>query len=77
MQTTNDDIPESVWEGTFSLFGVDVRCHILGDGGRIIEAESMRDLFEAMSTAKPDVQVKLDGFIRWMNGMDQQAEAMR
>ena len=73
---TTSDIPDSVWEGTFRLFGVDVRCHILSDGRRVIESESMRDLFEAMEgEGDVDAMAALDGFVRWVKGMDAKAEA--
>jgi hypothetical protein len=47
-------IPESIWQGTFNVFGVDVVCHVLNDGRRIIEAESMAKMFTAMADTGAD-----------------------
>ena len=38
----------SVWQGSFILFGVELQCHVLSNGQRIIEEDSMVDLLEAM-----------------------------
>lgn len=44
-----DDLPREIGRGTFNLFGVDVVVINLDNGQRLIEAESMEALFEAMS----------------------------
>lgn len=36
-----DDIPVSTWSGTFNIGPVEIRCHVLSDGRRIVEAESV------------------------------------
>ncbi len=46
--TANDNLPAVVWSGTMRLFGVELVCHVLDDGQRIIEQESVAALFEAM-----------------------------
>ena len=38
----------SVWHGSFHLFGVELKCHVLSDGNRIVEADSLTNLFKAM-----------------------------
>lgn len=43
------EIPQSIASATFTVFGVEVRCHVLDDGQRIIEEESVEALLEAMS----------------------------
>lgn len=60
----------SIWQGTFQLFGVDIRCHVLSDGQRIIEAESMRELLVAMSKEGNggDVTESLGTFMEWLKG---------
>jgi hypothetical protein len=55
---------QSVWQGTFRLFGVDMKCHVLDDGTRIIEADSVRQLFEAMGSGA-DIGVEAEEFARW------------
>ena len=43
------ELPRSVWEGTFVLFGVEFKCHTLDDGQRIIEAGCLERLFDELS----------------------------
>ncbi len=43
-----DDIPVTIWSGSFRLFGVEVKCHTLSNGQRVIEADSVEELFEVM-----------------------------
>lgn len=63
------EVPVSVWEGSFRLFGVEVRCHTLSDGRRIIETDSLRDLLNAMATEKDaDGPGELEAFSRWQRG---------
>jgi hypothetical protein len=64
-------LPTAVWSGSFRLFGVDVQCHTLDDGQRIIEADSMRRLIDAMidgpGTAEEQQPITNDflKFIAW------------
>lgn len=45
----NDTLPAVVWSGTMRLFGVELVCHVLDNGQRIIEQESMFAFFDAMA----------------------------
>lgn len=45
---TENLLPISTHQGSFVLFGVEVKCHRLSNGETIIEAESLDRLFEAM-----------------------------
>lgn len=49
-----DDLPSPVWSGSFEVFGVEVKCHVLSSGERIIEQESVEALFNAMAHDSPD-----------------------
>ena len=60
-----DDIPTSVWEGTFTIFGVDLKCHVLSDGSRIIEQESMEALFDAMENGNATDVGDITEFAKW------------
>lgn len=44
--------PQSIREGTLTIFGVELKVHHLDNGQRIIEEESIIRLFERM--AEPD-----------------------
>lgn len=49
-QPEETGLPTAVWSGSFRLFGVDVKCHTLSNGQRIIEADSMAQLLDAMGS---------------------------
>jgi hypothetical protein len=61
-------VPASIWQGTFTLFGVEVKCHVLSDGQRIIEAESLRKVLEAMYSGAELNQAEVVRFGRWQRG---------
>lgn len=42
-----NDPPKAVWSGTFTVLGVELKCHVLDNGRRIIEADSMEAFFRA------------------------------
>ena len=62
--------PHSVWQGSYSLFGVDVKCHVLSNGKRIIEEDSMVALFEAMEEPQGDIsdggKELTEEFCKWL-----------
>ena len=60
--------PHSVWQGSYSLFGVDVKCHVLSNGKRIIEEDSMVDLLEALEVPLEDTSdgADLAEFCKWL-----------
>lgn len=66
------DIPQAIWSGTFRLFGVDVKCHTLSDGRRIIEAESMAKVLDAMGdvAAMRIGADDIEEFARWRSAKD-------
>lgn len=68
MRGNIDDISKSTWEGTFRVCGVDVHCHVLSDGRRIIEADSMNALLEALANGTEAESGDLDAFARWQRG---------
>jgi hypothetical protein len=41
----DDYIPQSIWSGELNVFGVSLRVHVLDNGQRIIEEQSLADLF--------------------------------
>ena len=64
-------VSTAVWSGTFHLFGVEVRCHVLSDGRRIIEAESLAELLAAMANTAhidPKRGAEIEAFARWQKG---------
>jgi hypothetical protein len=59
------ELPKSVWSGTFMIGDLAMRCHVLEDGQRIIEAESMQRFFERFSEFEPEELIE---FVRWSRG---------
>lgn len=64
-----EELPRAIWSGTFHVFGVDLKCHVLSDGRRIIEADSLQKMFVAMLTANDPGD--LEAFGRWQRGVTQ------
>ena len=64
------DAPKSVWQGTFRLFGVDVKCHVLDNGQRIIEADSLEELFTAIDDdiIRDPASADANEFFSWCKG---------
>lgn len=71
---SDDQIPKAVWSGVFPVFGVDLRCAVLDDGRRIIDAEDVAKLFVAFAAMEDDAPPTeaeteaLDAFMRWQGG---------
>ena len=63
------EIPHAVWSGSFNIFGVEIKCHVLENGQHIIEADSIRQLFDS-KTVEPclDAADGLKALARWVKG---------
>jgi hypothetical protein len=67
-----EEVPHSVWQGSFKLFGVDVKCHVLSNGQRIIEADSMKEILAAMQGDKdlpPSADDDPAALAKWLHGV--------
>ena len=60
--------PYPVWSGSFKIFGIDLKCHTLSTGERIIEEESVAALFAAMEGPWRDERDDTLAFNRWLEG---------
>ena len=66
---TDDELPKVIWVGTFTLFGVDLKCYVLDDGRQIIDEDSLADLFDAMAQpGVPPIGDGLEAFTAWKSG---------
>lgn len=64
----NDDVPHSVWSGSFEVFGVDLKCHVLSNGQHIIEEASIRELIAAMeASGEPTDEIDITELAKWIN----------
>ena len=59
-----------VWSGEFTIFGVTLHCHVLSDGRRIIEADDVIGLFEAMGGDVDEAdEPGVEELARWLHAM--------
>jgi len=61
----------AIWEGTFKLFGIELRCCVLNDGTRVVNAEDMARLFGQMERGGDTIPMdeeELNNFARWQKG---------
>jgi len=59
---------ESVWQGSFMLGNCEMRCHMLSDGTRIIEEESLANFFMGEVANTDKFYEQLLEFAKWMRG---------
>jgi hypothetical protein len=64
-----ETMTEAIASSTFRIFGVDVRCHVLDNGQRIIEEDSVVELLEAMASPDNRDLGDMDAFARWQKGL--------
>ena len=66
---TETTLPHAIWSGEFKIFGTVLRCHVLSNGKRIIDARDVAELFEVMGgdLAEQD-EPGIEEFARWMSG---------
>lgn len=67
-QKEDPEPPVSVWQGEMTLLGVVLHLHVLDDGTRIIEADDMAALAEAMGRGGPVDEDEIAAFARWLQG---------
>lgn len=68
-------IPTAIGSSAFTIFGVTVKCHVLDDGQRIVDADDVAAMFRAMEQpslsgdlSRVALDDELKGFARWMSG---------
>lgn len=74
MTTENQNLPTPIWSGSFRLLGIEIKCHTLSDGHRIIEAESFHAFLDLLNGCGVDVEHQaaddegVAAFARWRAG---------
>ena len=65
----SDKIPTAIWEGSFTIAGVKMRCYVLDNGQRIINADDVAAFFngDALDTAQAD-RNDMDELAAWLRG---------
>lgn len=64
----HDRTPVAVAEATFRLFGVDLRCYVLDNGQRIINADDVAKLFAVRDADAAADSGDLADFAAWQKG---------
>ena len=60
------DTPKSVWSGTFNVFGVELKCHVLDNGQRVIERDSVAAFMNGLADmVDPADDPNIEDFMRW------------
>ena len=62
-----ETLPRAVWEGEFNLFGVPLRCYVLDDGRRIIDADDLGRIYAADQRGV-EAGDEHDAFLSWLKG---------
>ena len=61
-------VPKSVSSKVFTIYGIQIQCHLLDDGRRVIASDSLSKLLVAMANDIPDLDLEahdLDHFVMW------------
>jgi len=66
----NKELPKAIAEASFKVFGVTLRCYVLDDGHRIINADDVDALLEAMSQEGPKEEGEIMEFAIWQRGVE-------
>jgi hypothetical protein len=72
IDVTQEDLPTAVWEGTFTLLGVELHCAVLDDGRRVIDGDDFERFVVAMSEDghAPVDDAQMAAFARWQRRGD-------
>lgn len=66
---SDERIPIAIWEGTFELAGIPLRCSVLNDGRRVINADDVKRFFNVVDGRAIKVdQTELDRFMTFQRG---------
>jgi hypothetical protein len=66
----SEELPTAVWSGTFRIWDIDLKCHVLSSGQRIIEKESFEAFMDALADGVPVADdADLMAFFRWQRGL--------
>lgn len=60
--------PASIWSGEFRIGELVLICHILDDGSRIIEQESMINFMKWLENSDVPNQKDIEQFGGWLHG---------
>ena len=63
-------VPKSVWQGSFHIGGIELICHVLDDGTRIIDKESLEHFFASLESNEFDADGDLEAFAIWQRGIN-------
>ena len=63
-----EEIPVSIWQGSFWIGDLEMKCHVLSDGQRIIEAECIEKFLSGDLGEKKATEAEIIDFAKWVKG---------
>lgn len=68
---SEERLPRAVWSGTVRVGSLELECHVLEDGRRIIEAASLERFFAALEENETHISPgDFDEFAAWYVGKE-------
>ena len=68
MTAPTDNAPKPIWSGSFMLGNVELKCHVLDNGVRIIEADSLEKLLYS-GEGNNATEAEIIQFANWQKGI--------
>jgi hypothetical protein len=65
---TTESQPKAIWEGEIVVMGIPLRCFVLEDGRRIIDADSMVDFLESLVNLQPGTDSEFAELVQFLHG---------
>jgi hypothetical protein len=67
---TDEKLPKAVWSGVFTIWGIELKCHVLDDGQRVIDVDDFHKFIDALEGGMPmQDDADLMAFARWQWGL--------
>lgn len=61
----SENIPKAVWSGSFWVGTLEIKCHTLDNGQKIIEADSLERFLAADWGNEPASVVEMEALAHW------------
>lgn len=66
-------LPKAISEATFRVFGVDIKCYVLENGQRVVDADSVEAFFAVITDTEDSTKVDDPGMeqvVRFLSGKE-------
>lgn len=65
---TDTEIPHAIWEGSMAVMGITLKCFVLSDGRRMIDADDTARFFECIADGANVLDSDIDELVRFLRG---------